>query len=98
MTSPFTEPCTVKPQRPIAAFFIEIFFVTGGEKLLDGHVNAFPRCAPRLETLDCRQAVVAVLLLGIYPKPFIDWAVAATLMFSNSALSQLVLQASSLTG
>ena len=27
--------------------------------------------------------IVGTLLLGIYPKPFIDWAVAATLMFSN---------------
>jgi len=27
--------------------------------------------------------VAGTLLLGIYPKPFIDWAVSATLMFSN---------------
>lgn len=27
--------------------------------------------------------IAGTLLLGIYPKPFIDWAVAATLMFSN---------------
>ena len=37
------------------------------------------------------QAVIYVglagtLVLGIYPKPFIEWAVAATLMFSNSHL------------
>ena len=98
MISPSTEPCTVKPQRPIAAFFIAISFVTDGENFLDGCVDAFPCYTPHLETLDCRPAVVAVLLLGIYPKPFIDWAVAVTLMFSNSALSQLVLQASFLTG
>ena len=73
-------------------------FVACGKNFLDRHVNTFPRCLPGLETLDCRPAVVEVLLLGIYPKPFIDWAVAATLMFSNSTLSQLVLQASSLTG
>ncbi|MDA0737680.1 MAG: hypothetical protein O2999_00780 [Nitrospirae bacterium] len=27
--------------------------------------------------------IAGTLLLGIYPKPFIDWAVSATLMFSN---------------
>jgi NADH-quinone oxidoreductase subunit N len=36
------------------------------------------------------QAVIYVglagtLLLGIYPKPFIEWAVAATMMFSRIA-------------
>jgi len=30
-------------------------------------------------------SIAGTLLLGIYPKPFIDWAVAATLMFSNIA-------------
>ena len=30
--------------------------------------------------------IVGTLLLGIYPKPFIDWAVAATLMFSKFAV------------
>ena len=30
--------------------------------------------------------IAGTLVLGIYPKPFIDWAVAATLMFSNIAL------------
>jgi NADH-quinone oxidoreductase subunit N len=38
--------------------------------------------------------VAGTLLLGIYPKPFIDWAVSATLMFSNltnqTALTQPV--------
>ncbi|RMH32803.1 MAG: NADH-quinone oxidoreductase subunit N [Nitrospirae bacterium] len=29
--------------------------------------------------------IAGTLLLGIYPKPFIDWAVSATLMFSNIA-------------
>ena len=29
--------------------------------------------------------IAGTLLLGIYPKPFIDWAVSATLMFSNLA-------------
>ncbi len=29
--------------------------------------------------------IVGTLLLGIYPGPFIDWAVNATLMFSNIA-------------
>ena len=38
--------------------------VAGGEKFLDGHVNAFPCCAPRLETLDCRPAGGTVLLLS----------------------------------
>jgi len=28
-------------------------------------------------------SIAGTLLLGIYPKPFIDWAVSATLMFSN---------------
>ena len=28
-------------------------------------------------------SVVGTLLLGVYPKPFIDWAASATLMFSN---------------
>jgi NADH-quinone oxidoreductase subunit N len=27
--------------------------------------------------------LAGTLILGIYPKPFIDWAVAATLFFSN---------------
>ena len=27
--------------------------------------------------------IAGTLILGIYPKPFIDWAVSATLMFSN---------------
>ena len=38
--------------------------VAGREKLLDGHVNASPRCAPRLEALDCCLASIAVLLPG----------------------------------
>jgi NADH-quinone oxidoreductase subunit N len=29
--------------------------------------------------------LAGTLILGIYPKPFIDWAVSATLMFSNIA-------------
>ena len=29
--------------------------------------------------------IAGTLILGIYPKPFIDWAVSATLMFSNLA-------------
>ena len=29
--------------------------------------------------------IAGTLLLGIWPKPFIDWAVSATLMFSNIA-------------
>jgi NADH-quinone oxidoreductase subunit N len=29
--------------------------------------------------------IAGTLLLGIYPGPFIDWAVNATLMFSNIA-------------
>jgi NADH-quinone oxidoreductase subunit N len=45
------------------------------------------------------KAVVCVglagtLLLGIYPQPFIDWAVAATLMFSNLAGSAAVVSPS----
>ena len=32
-------------------------------------------------------SVVGTLLLGVYPKPFIDWAASATLMFSNMASS-----------
>lgn len=40
-----------------------MLFVSGGEKLFDGHVNTFPCCAPRLETLDCRPAGGTVLLL-----------------------------------
>lgn len=71
--------------------------MTDGENFLDGRVDAFPCCTSRLETLDSLPAVVTGLLLGFYLKPFIDWAVAATLMFSNSAVSQLVLQASSFT-
>ena len=35
-----------------------------------------------LKTAIC-VCIAGTLLLGIYPKPFIDWAVAATLMFSN---------------
>ena len=31
--------------------------------------------------------IVGTLLLGIYPKPFIDWAASATLMFSNMVSS-----------
>ena len=27
--------------------------------------------------------LAGTLILGIYPQPFIDWVVAATLMFSN---------------
>lgn len=41
-----------------------ILFVTGGENVLDGHVNAFPRCAPRLETIDGHPASGTVLLLS----------------------------------
>ena len=32
-------------------------------------------------------SVVGTLLLGVYPKPFIDWAASATLMFSNMVSS-----------
>ena len=39
-------------------------FVSGGEKLLNGHVNAFPRCAPCLETFDCSPAGGMVLFLS----------------------------------
>jgi NADH-quinone oxidoreductase subunit N len=44
------------------------------------------------------QAVIYVglagtLVLGIYPKPFIEWAVAATLMFSNLAPAAAVVPA-----
>lgn len=35
-----------------------------------------------LKTAIC-VCIAGTLLLGIYPKPFIDWAVSATLMFSN---------------
>ncbi len=38
--------------------------------------------SPPLRTAIC-VGIAGTLLLGIYPKPFIDWAVAATLMFSN---------------
>ncbi len=37
-----------------------------------------------LKTAIC-VCIAGTLLLGIYPKPFIDWAVSATLMFSNLA-------------
>lgn len=39
-------------------------FVSGGKKLFVGHVNAFPRCAPCLETLDCSPAGDAILHLS----------------------------------
>ena len=31
--------------------------------------------------------VIGTLILGVYPKPFIDWAASATLMFSNMVSS-----------
>ena len=37
-----------------------------------------------LKTAIC-VCIAGTLLLGIYPKLFIDWAVSATLMFSNLA-------------
>lgn len=39
-------------------------FVASGEKFLDGCVNTFPRCAPRLETFDGRQAGGMILFLS----------------------------------
>ena len=39
-------------------------FVSGGKKLFAGDVNAFPRCAPCRETLDCRPAGDVILLLS----------------------------------
>jgi NADH-quinone oxidoreductase subunit N len=49
-----------------------------------------PRDRSPLSVSPSMQAVIYVglagtLVLGIYPKPFIEWAVAATLMFSNLA-------------
>jgi NADH-quinone oxidoreductase subunit N len=49
-----------------------------------------PRDRSPLNVSPSMQAVIYVglagtLVLGIYPKPFIEWAVAATLMFSNLA-------------
>ena len=40
--------------------------------------------------------LAGTLILGIYPKPFIDWAVAATLMFSNLAAPTAALPALSI--
>ena len=38
-------------------------------------------------------SIAGTLLLGLYPKPFIDWAVSATLMFSNMANPAVVIPA-----
>ena len=40
--------------------------------------------------------LAGTLLLGIYPRPFIDWIVAASLMFSNITESTATLSLTSL--
>ena len=37
----------------------------------------------RLRRTAALLVVAGTLVIGIYPQPFLDWAVAATLMFSN---------------